>query len=261
MALHAAHIVKLPFAGKPDDRPSLPNPIDGRRRIRAVLFDLDGTLYWQAALRLCMAFELLTLPLAGPFAARRRWRALTAYRRAQEHLRTGGAAAVPTRAQTAAAALEAGLPLADVEALVAEWMHRRPLKYLPLVRSRGVLQVLEILGRAGVPAGVLSDYPAEDKLRALGLADRFAPVLCAGSEGINALKPNPRGFLRACAIWKLVPGEVLMVGDRPDVDAAGAHAAGMPCVIIGRRSSPRRGASYLSLSSFARLARVFDDRR
>ena len=37
------------------------------------------------------------------------------------------------------------------------------------------------------------------KLRALGLESRFAPVLCSTDPNIDALKPHPRGFLRACA--------------------------------------------------------------
>ncbi len=262
MALNAARIVtSKPFAGERDGRPSVPNPLDPRRRIRAVLFDLDGTLYRQTPVRLCMGLELLTLPLAGVLAAPGRWRALAAYRRAQETLRSGSGAPHAALTQAAAAAAETGLSVPEVEALATEWLDRRPLKYLPLVRSRGLMEVLAVLERAGVPAGVLSDYPAPAKLRALGLQERFAPVLCSTSDGINALKPNPRGFLRACAIWQLVPGEVLMIGDRPDVDAAGAHAAGMPCVIIGRRRSRRRGPTYLPLSSFMRLARVLDDRR
>jgi putative hydrolase of the HAD superfamily len=75
---------------------------------------------------------------------------------------------------------------------------------------------------------------------------------------VGAFKPNPRGFLKACERLRLHPREVLMVGDRPDTDAAGAGAAGMPCVIIGRG---RQSARYLRVPSFERLARVLDDRR
>ena len=45
------------------------HPSDPARRIRAVLFDLDGTLYRQKPLRRLMALELMTLPLAGPLQA------------------------------------------------------------------------------------------------------------------------------------------------------------------------------------------------
>jgi FMN phosphatase YigB (HAD superfamily) len=58
--------------------------------IRAVLFDLDGTLYRQPPLRLFMARERCSLPLYGPFRASGRMGALRAFRRAQERLRGPG---------------------------------------------------------------------------------------------------------------------------------------------------------------------------
>jgi putative hydrolase of the HAD superfamily len=109
----------------------------------------------------------------------------------------------------------------------------------------------------GLEVGVLSDYPAATKLAALGVADRFPLVLCSTDPEIRALKPNPRGFLIACKRWGLSPGEVLMVGDRVDVDAAGASAAGMPCVIVGRGTRSRTdSAEVLFVPSLERLRRV-----
>jgi phosphoglycolate phosphatase/putative hydrolase of the HAD superfamily len=189
--------------------PSLPSPIDAARRVRAVLFDLDGTLYRQPVLRGLMALELATMPLYGPRRAARRWRALAAYRRAQEQLRSGDVR--PESSQGAMAAAKSGLPVAEVEALAQEWMQVRPLKYLRACRAVGL-----------------------DALVALGLTGRFSPVLSATDPEIRAFKPHPRGFLRAAAIWHLATSDVLVVGDRLDADAAGAAAAGMPCVIIGR---------------------------
>ena len=241
--------------------PGLASPFSGGGRIRAVLFDLDGTLYRQGPIRTLMALELLTLPLYGPVRATARWKALRAYRGAQEHLRDRPA---PNQAATQleCAAAAAGLSPTETETLVDEWMQRRPLKYLRFWRAPGLDDLLALLARSGVLAGLLSDYPANMKIAALGLAGRFDPVLCSTDPAIGALKPHPRGFLRACALWKLPPREVLMVGDRPEVDAAGAHAAGMPCVIIGRGGRRTRShPTYLTVSSFERLTRVLDDRR
>lgn len=227
--------------------------------VRRVLFDLDGTLYRQAPLRVLMALELATLPLDGPFRAAARLRALKAYRRAQEELR-GTALDRPGEAQLAAAADASGLPVAEIEGLVADWMHRRPLKYLQACRAPGLDRLLEVMERAGLPAGVLSDYPAQAKLAALGLDGRFAPVLSATDPEVGAFKPSPRGFLRACEVWGVEPGEALFVGDRADVDAAGAEAAGMPCAIISRRPAPG-GARYVVFESLEQLSRVIDSRR
>jgi FMN phosphatase YigB (HAD superfamily) len=241
-----------------DDR----SPLQGSEQaigdgVRAVLFDLDGTLYRQVRLRSLMAVELVTLALDGPGKASRRLRALRAYRAAQERLRQSDAG-VSDATQLADAARASGLPVAEVQTLVAEWMMNRPLKYLQFCRAAGLDGLLAELDRHDVRAGVLSDYPAHAKLRALGLEGRFSPVLCATDSDIGAFKPSPRGFLRACAVWNLSPRDVLYVGDRVDVDAAGAAAAGMRCVIIGRPRTRVPGSTYMVLPSFERLRRVFD---
>jgi HAD superfamily hydrolase (TIGR01549 family) len=233
------------------------NPIDPHARVRAVLFDLDGTLYRQAPLRALMMMELAALPFAAPRHASRRLRILAAYRRAQEQLRQQGGAELVERAQVQRTAYETSVPAPEVEALVEEWMVRRPLKYLRRLRAEGLVETLSLLDRHGVPAGIYSDYPAEAKIDALGLAGRFAFALASSDPNIGAFKPHPRGFLRACEQWRLHPREVLMVGDRADTDAAGAAAAGMPCVIIGRGRSSGR---YLVLPSLERLSRALDDR-
>lgn len=142
-----------------------------------------------------------------------------------------------------------------VERVVAEWMYRRPLKWLPLCRRRGLLPLLDTLDAQGVRAGIFSDYPAHDKLAALGLAGRFDPILSAVDSAIDAFKPSPRGYLAAAAAWNLPPEDILYVGDRADVDAAGARAAGMACAILGTgagSSSP----DILYIRDFAELQRV-----
>jgi len=240
----------------------LVNPLDRTGRIRGVLFDVDGTLYRQSLLRACMALELLTMPIVSRGRARRHWRAIRAYRQAQESLRASGGSGTPGDRQIAAAAARSGMSESDVRQLVDTWMQTRPLKYLRWCRMDGIVELLDLIDAAGVRAGVLSDYAAEAKLAALGLEGRFSPVLSASDPAIGALKPNPRGFLHACRVWGLRPAEVLMVGDRADADAAGAAAAGMPCVLIGRaRGRASNSSSSLVLPSFKRLRHVLDDRR
>src|SRR5437868_5606615 len=103
------------------------NPVTPRRRIRAVLFDVDGTLYRQRPLRLLMAAELGALALRRPFRAPSVWRAISAYRQAQEALR-GHDGADATR-QLNLAATRAGMTTSELSRIVDEWMIERPLKY------------------------------------------------------------------------------------------------------------------------------------
>ena len=240
----------------------LPSPFDRTKRLHAVLFDVDGTLYSQRLLQMLMMIELLALPVRRPLGWWRTWRTIAAYRSAQESLRVSNTARMSLAAQIETAATGAGVPPAEVEQIVREWMFERPLKYLRRCRAAGIPSLLNFLTRHGVAVGVLSDYPANGKLAALGLSDRFFPVLCSSDEEIGALKPDARGFLKASQLWGVSPSEVLVVGDRIEVDAAGAAAAGMPCVIIGRSSaSTPRGGNILILPSFERLHRVLDGSR
>jgi putative hydrolase of the HAD superfamily len=213
-------------------------------------------LYRQAPLRSLMAVELLAL-LRAPAHARRHLRALGRYSAAQEELREQGFRGSIAARQLSSAAERAGLSVAQVEQLVHEWMVTRPLKYLRWCRATGLGELLDFLAARDVRTGVLSDYPAESKLTALGLQDRFWPVLCSTAPEIGALKPHPAGFLRASALWNLRPSEILVVGDRIDVDAAGASAAGMRCVIVGARKSAA-SANFLALPSFERLRHVLE---
>jgi putative hydrolase of the HAD superfamily len=250
--------------------------------VRAVLFDVDGTLYHQAPLRLCMAAELAALPLRSSMrSARRTSRAIRAFRRAQEELRELGAAdASLARLQLERAAERAGMEAGEVEAAAAEWIFRRPLPHLRRCRRGGIERLLQFLKARGMPAGVFSDYPALPKLEVLGLAENVSLVACATDTEINAFKPDPRGFLWSCKRWGIEPAQVLYVGDRVEVDARGAANAGMPCAILSRRlgltsggvaplhvfesnldssSSPNpESLSYSRFSSFAGLQHAID---
>jgi len=257
LASHALQSSALkPFAESALSDAMVRNPVIPTGRIRGVLFDVDGTLYRQRPVRLRMAAELGALAFTQPRRAPAVWRALSAYRKAQESLR-GQEHAHAVR-QLELAASRAHMSTEDVAAIVDEWMIERPLKYLARCRAQGLVDLLEFLSARRVEMGVLSDYPAMKKLDALGVSRYFSIVLCGGDPGIAAFKPSPRGFLAACAQWQLDPSDVLYVGDRMDADAAGAAAAKMPAVLVTAEQIPPT-AGLLAVSSLERLRHVLDD--
>jgi HAD superfamily hydrolase (TIGR01549 family) len=231
-----------------------------KQPIRAVLLDVDGTLYHQGPLRCFMGLELCVLPLSvrSYRLAYDIWRSLRCFRHVREALRhLGESEDALATLQYVEAAKQVGEDRAQIESVVIEWIHQRPLKYLRLCRRRGIEAFLTFLESKGIQVGVFSDYPALDKLQALGLAERVSLVLSATDPAINAFKPHPKGFLHACALWGLPPAEVLYIGDRPEVDAVGAANAGMPCALLGegayRRGSSKPSTHYSAFSSFIRL--------
>jgi FMN phosphatase YigB (HAD superfamily) len=203
---------------------------------RAVLFDLDGTLYHQLPVRTLMAAELAAEAALKSFSSRpgRAIRTLRTFRRVQEELRGLGCPAPSLEAlQFEWTAERCDEPVAFVANLVDEWMFRRPLKYIAHFRRPAVMRLITRLRECNVALGVLSDYPVSEKLAALDLTAAFPVTLCTSDPVINAFKPHPKGFLIACDRFGLQPHEVAYVGDRPDVDAAGARAAGMDCYLVG----------------------------
>jgi FMN phosphatase YigB (HAD superfamily) len=211
--------------------------------IRLVVFDVDGTLYSQRRLRALMTRDLLI------HAARTRTldaiMVIRAYRRIRERLAERDVADFEPLlvAETATAT---GCSSAQVSALVAEWIERRPLAYLLRCRYPGVLELFAGLRRKGTIVGIFSDYPAAAKLAALGLdADH---IVCAGDQGIGALKPNPRGLVAILDKAGVDPQRTVVIGDRIDRDGAAATQ-------IGARPLIRSEKPITGWQTFAR----FDD--
>lgn len=218
-------------------------------KLRAVLLDLDGTLYHQPPLRWRMLRELLLLPITtlAPLESTRVWRRIKTYRHVREELRELGRPEESLdELQYEEPARRLGEPVELVRATVREWIEERPLKHLaPFVRA-GAAELFADLRARGLEVGVFSDYPVGAKLAALGLRAHVTLELCATDRAINAFKPHPAGFLHACREWGMDPREVLYVGDRVEVDAAGAAAAGMECVICERGPAPEYARSKSS---------------
>ena len=232
------------------------------RPVKAVALDVDGTLYEQNMLRAFMALELGTLPLVqcSYRSAAVIWKIALTFRRVREELRgLGSPTASLAELQYSQTAKQINIDAGTVERTIEEWIFERPLKYLKLCRRRGVNSCFAWLEERNVPIGVFSDYPVREKLRALGISARIAPALCATDPEINAFKPHPKGFLRLCEIWGVPPDEVLYVGDRHEIDAVGAAAAGVPCAILGRKAGLKGQTAFgrcFAISSFKELHHV-----
>ena len=213
------------------------------RPIRGVLLDVDGTLYHQWPLRAIMALQLARMAARerSLFKAAQTVRVIQTFRRMREQLRDYDGSARLSEVQFEEPARAIGVTVEEVREVVQTWIYRQPLPYLGRCRRAGVETFLSAIIRAGVTVGVFSDYPGEEKLDALGLPKSISPVICSTDAEINRFKPDPRGFLKACEIWGLNPAEVVYVGDRHEVDATGARAAGMSCFILGTSRGLKEG--------------------
>jgi putative hydrolase of the HAD superfamily len=122
-----------------------------------------------------------------------------------------------------------------VHAIVSEWIETRPLRYLRSCVFSGVPQLFAGLQRAGKKIGIFSDYPAAEKLAAMGLAAHH--VVAASDVGL--LKPHARGLQSLMTAASASAGETLFIGDRADRDGVAGHRAGVRILI--RSSKPIEG--------------------
>ncbi|MFB7945561.1 HAD family hydrolase [Kitasatospora phosalacinea] len=215
-----------------------------RPRCRGVLLDLDDTLYPQAAF-LAAAWDAVAA--AAPAELRAPLRA------ALDEVCAQGS----DRGRTVDRALEQlGITEGELAGeLVGVFRAFRPVLLDP---HPGVVERLVRLAEA-VPLVVLTDgNPPQQraKLAATGLAPLLPHVVCTDElpGGRAARKPAPDGFRRALELLGRAPGEVLMVGDRPDKDVAGAARLGIPVIRVRQgeyREQPDRGVEFASLATAA----------
>lgn len=202
-------------------------------QIRAVVLDVDGTLYRQSRVRRAMLARLAGRYWRRPTSGYDVTKVLAAYRRAQESLRESDFAGDVGERQLELAAEQTGVDTTTVRAYVDEWMETVPLDLVATHARDGLVHAIDTMADAGLRLGVVSDYPAQRKLEALGIADRIDVVVSAHDERVQAFKPNPRGIVVALDDLGVRPEEAIYVGDRADVDAPAAAAAATGCVLIG----------------------------
>jgi beta-phosphoglucomutase len=109
--------------------------------------------------------------------------------------------------------------------------------YRDLSRGRlfpqaGLLRVLELLERRGIPFGVATSAPAENvphTLRELGLLSRVTRVV--RSDEVARGKPHPDVFLAAAAAIGIAAGACVAFEDAP-LGVVAAKAAGMTVVAV-----------------------------
>ena len=215
--------------------------------VRAVMFDLDGTLL-DSAPDLAHAANLTLAALGLPG-------------RDPELLVTFiGKGIVRLVERTLAGSLEGAADAALVERALPlferlyEQESGRNTSVFP-----GVTEGLEMLAREGVPLACVtnkSERFTHALLAQAGLAHYFAAVV--GGDTLPRRKPDPLPFLHVCERLGVAARETLVVGDSQN-DVAGARAAGCPvvCVPYGYRE----GMPVDALGSDAIVASVAEAAR
>ncbi len=216
---------------------------------RAVVFDIDGTLYPTRRI----AWRSLPL-IAGNL------RLFYAFGKARQALRREVPGPALRQRQAELVARSLGIDAAAAARRVEQVVYRQwPRCFARLRPYEGVVETLAALRRKGLRLGVVSDSPfTREKLAALGLHGGWDAVVSADEAG--ALKPNPEPFLRIARLLGVAPGEVLFVGNSYRRDVIGAHHAGMRAAHFTRRPV-RAGVADVSFAHYRRFPCVVPARQ
>ena len=124
------------------------------------------------------------------------------------------------------------------DAAADAWFAAYPEHYRAAWRAfDDVLPALDALASAHPEAvlGVVTNGeagPQRAKLAAIGLAERFSVIVASGQVGVA--KPDRAIFALACERLGVKPAHAAHVGDRLDLDARGAAAAGLRGIWLDR---------------------------
>lgn len=231
--------------------------------LKALLFDLDGTLMDHDAARVTGLRRHLESWLPGAEADElaslgEEWARLEAlhydeYARGectlveQRRRRARGVHAVLER--------EPAQPLAPDDWFAAYLRH-----YRAAWRAfEDVLPAFEALSSAwpSLLMGVVTNGDGEAqraKLAAIGVGERFGTVVASGEVGFA--KPDAGIFALACERLGVEPEQTAHVGDRLDLDAEGAAAAGMRGIWLDRLGSAPGPAHVERVATLLELPRA-----
>jgi HAD superfamily hydrolase (TIGR01549 family) len=188
--------------------------------IRAICFDLDGTLYDLPRQKNRLWKWMIRHP-----RVLLEWQKQTESMRGQRHEDIHGKIA-----QSVAEAL--GISTEKSENIINKVIFQAyPNTFRPTDLLRGLPELFARLDALGIPRAIVSDHPSPAKLAALEQTDGWACIVDCSSLG--ALKPLPDGLQQAAQQMDIPVEAIILVGDRQDSDGEMAENAGTRALIRG----------------------------
>jgi len=191
--------------------------------IRAVAFDVDGTLYPN------LVMYIRSIPFALAHV-----RLLRAYSRIRRRIRRIRPIENFAELERDLLSKDLGVSTERATELIEVTIHEVWESVFTKVKPYAhVRSTIEWIRSQGMQVAVSSDFPVERKLKRLGLHDLFDCLFWSADSGY--LKPHPEPFAELLECLAVPPGSVLFVGNSYEYDVIGACASGMQTAHLRRR--------------------------
>ena len=204
-----------------------------------LIFDLDGTLYYQRGVQLVMGCQMLLYYIFHFW----KWKELNLildYRKIREKNEKD-----VVEKQFKIMAEKYKMSVKQVEELVEKWMIEKPLKALKLFKDRKLSNLIENAKTNGIQVIIYSDYPTEDKLKIMGI--KYDKAYDSTHQEIRTLKPDKKGLEYIIKSNGLNNKKILFIGDRDSKDGECARRCNVDYIILPKYFRKRK---YDQIKSF-----------
>lgn len=188
--------------------------------IKAVAFDIDGTLYpdWKLYVRILPYFF-------------RNFRFYTKFNKVRKIMHRTAPLADFYEYQARLLADMMHITSSEAKSKIQSICYDGMIPYFKKVRPYpGVVECIKSMKDAGLKIGILSDFPPYQKGELWGI--RELSDVCIGSEESGALKPSKYPFGILSIKLDVKPEEILYVGNSVKYDVVGSKRAGMKSAYI-----------------------------
>jgi putative hydrolase of the HAD superfamily len=199
------------------------------KQLRAVVFDLDGTLYpyyrmYLHSIPFFLKYSYFVYNYSKVRSEIRRIPQISDFKRVQAEL----------------LATRLGLPIEETYVLIEKIIYGEwESVFKSISPFPALIYILKKLKKLDLKLAVLSDYPVKNKLAYLGIENLWDYAL--SSEDVGYLKPDSRPFYAVAEGLNIPPGQILYVGDIYEYDIVGARNAGMKTAYFTPFSNPKKG--------------------
>ncbi|MCL2480465.1 MAG: HAD family hydrolase [Spirochaetaceae bacterium] len=185
------------------------------KKIEAVIFDVDGTLYPNYKMYLTSVLFFFRHPLLS-----------TAFNRMRHKVRKTDYSGHFRELQVSIFAKEIKKTEQEAAHLMEKYIYGQFVSMFKWIKPYKIIKkIVADLKNRGIKVGIISDFPAGKKISYLGL-DGYWDVVCSADE-IGALKPRLEPFNTVASKLGINPEKIIYVGNHYHYDIIGANNAGM----------------------------------
>ena len=202
------------------------------RKIQAVLFDVDGTLYPN--------YKMYIISLLFFFRHPHIARTFQRMRRKVRKIKNIGNF---QQEQARLMAEELGITTEEAFIILEKYIYGQFVDMFSWIKPFKVIKsMLGEFRQTGLKLGVISDFPVKKKLSFLEL-DEFWDIVMSADE-MGALKPKKDAFRKASEKLNIPPERIIYVGNHYLYDIIGAGSAGMITAHFSRRKRSDSKADF-----------------